>query len=221
MSQNPPLKQMETPLAETRRPGSTDEPEIVLHVNGASRAVRVEPERSLLGVLRDELGLTGAKYGCGEGQCGACIVLVAGEPVPACVTAVSSAAGWPIQTIEGLSQAARADRLHPLQQAFLDEGALQCGYCTPGMIMAALGLLQRNLRPSEDEIVTAMQPNVCRCGAYPRIVRAIRRAAAVMAVGQIEGGETHETAAARGFTPMGNQVGSAGIANAARGEAQR
>jgi aerobic-type carbon monoxide dehydrogenase small subunit (CoxS/CutS family) len=220
MSQNLPLKQMETP-PETPGPGSADEPEIVLHVNGASRAVRVEPERSLLGVLRDELGLTGAKYGCGEGQCGACIVLVGGEPVPSCVTAVSSAAGRPIQTIEGLAEGERGERLHPLQQAFLDEGALQCGYCTPGMIMAALGLLQRTSRPSEDEIVAAMQPNVCRCGVYPRIVRAIRRAAAVMAVGQIEGTETGQTADARGFTQMGDRVGSAGMADAARGEVQR
>jgi aerobic-type carbon monoxide dehydrogenase small subunit (CoxS/CutS family) len=220
MSQNPPLKQSET-LPETPGPGPADEQEIVLRVNGAARVVRVEPERSLLGVLRDELGLTGAKYGCGEGQCGACIVLVAGEPVPSCVTAVSSAAGRPIQTIEGLAEGARGDRLHPLQQAFLDEEALQCGYCTPGMIMAALGLLQRTPRPSEDEIVTAMQPNVCRCGVYPRIVRAIRRAAAVMAVGQIEGSETRETADARGFTPMGDQIGSAGTADAAHGELPR
>jgi nicotinate dehydrogenase subunit A len=220
MSQKPPLKQMEPP-PEMSGPGPADELEIVLHVNGAARAVRVEPERSLLGVLRDELGLTGAKYGCGEGQCGACIVLVAGEPVPACVTAVSRAAGRPIQTIEGLAEGERGERLHPLQQAFLDEGALQCGYCTPGMIMAALGLLQRNPRPSEEEIVAAMQPNVCRCGVYPRIVRAIRRAAAVMAVGQPVTREEHETADARGFTQMGDRVGSAGTADAGRGEVQR
>src|SRR5947209_14262789 len=119
-----------------------------LLVNGARRTVEAAPERSLLSVLREDLDLTGAKYGCGEGQCGACTVLVGGAPVQACVTPVSEVAGKPVETIEGL---ALGERLHPLQQAFVDCTAMQCGYCTPGMIMAALGLLRRQPDPSEDE----------------------------------------------------------------------
>ena len=149
-----------------------------LHVNGATRKIDAEPERTLLGVLRDDLDLTGSKYGCGEGQCGACIVLIDGHPVPSCVTSVGAAAGKQVLTIEGLEH---AGRLHPLQQAFVDANAMQCGYCTPGMIMMALGLLRQTPDPGEDEIVRFMQNNVCRCGIYPRIVRAIQQAAQTLA----------------------------------------
>ena len=146
---------------------------IQLDVNGRRHAVDVDPARTLLSVLRDELALTGTKYGCGEGQCGACTVLLDGQAVHACVTPVSSAAGAPVTTIEGLE---REGRLHPLQQAFVDEGALQCGYCTPGMIMAGVALLHDKPSPTADEIGRAMEGNVCRCGTYPRIVAAIQRA---------------------------------------------
>ena len=149
-----------------------------LYVNGERRAVAADAARSLLSVLRDDLDLTGAKYGCGEAQCGACIVLVDGAPLPACVTPVAAAAGNPVLTIEGL---APNGRLHPLQHAFVDAGALQCGYCTPGMIMMAVALLLQTPQPTEAEIVRFMQGNVCRCGVYPRIVRAIQQAAAAMA----------------------------------------
>lgn len=146
---------------------------IQLLINGSKRALEVDPQRSLLSVLRDELGLTGAKYGCGEGQCGACTVLVNGEERRSCVTKVADAAGKPIFTIEGLAQ---NGKLHPLQQAFLDADALQCGYCTPGMIMAGVALLNRNPQPADAEILRAMDRNICRCGTYPRIVAAVRRA---------------------------------------------
>lgn len=147
---------------------------IQLEVNGRRHSLEVEPTRSLLGVLRDEIALTGTKYGCGEGQCGACTVLLGGAPVHACVTPVSSAAGKPITTIEGLE---RDGRLHPLQQAFIDEGALQCGYCTPGMIMAGVALLRANAAPTSDDVARALEGNVCRCGTYPRILAAVQRAA--------------------------------------------
>ena len=150
---------------------------IELEVNGQRRVVEVDPTRSLLGVLREELALTGTKFGCGEGQCGACSVLLGGRAVRSCVTPVSTAAGTSVITIEGLE---RAGRLHPLQQAFLDQGAMQCGYCTPGMIMAGVSLLASTPEPSPDEIARAMQGNVCRCGTYPRVVAAIQRAATTM-----------------------------------------
>ena len=145
-----------------------------LYVNGSRLAVDADWERSLLSVLRDDLDLTGAKYGCGEGRCGACIVLIEDQPAPACITPVGAAAGKRIMTIEGLEE---HGRLHPLQQAFIDVTALQCGYCTPGMIMMGLGLLRSNPDPSEAEIVRFMEGNNCRCGTYQRIVRAIRNAA--------------------------------------------
>jgi aerobic-type carbon monoxide dehydrogenase small subunit (CoxS/CutS family) len=148
-----------------------------LRVNGERRTVHATPDRSLLGVLRDDLDLTGAKYGCGEGQCGACTVLLDGQPVFSCITPVVGAIGRSVETIEGL---AGDGQLHPLQQAFVDRTAMQCGYCTPGMVMTALALLRRNPEPSDDEIVRHMQGNVCRCGSYPRIVAAIRQAAAAM-----------------------------------------
>jgi aerobic-type carbon monoxide dehydrogenase small subunit (CoxS/CutS family) len=128
----------------------------------------------LLWVLRDALGLTGTKYGCGEGQCGACTVLLDGQPVRSCSTPLRAAAGRQITTIEGLEQ---DGRLHPLQEAFLKEDAMQCGYCTPGMILSGIALLSRTPHPDDREIVSAMQGNVCRCGTYPRIVAAVRLAA--------------------------------------------
>jgi len=125
-------------------------------------------------VLRDDLDLTGTKYGCGEGQCGACTVLLDGEPVRSCITPVSKAAGERITTIEGLEQEGSLD---PLQEAFLEVGAFQCGYCTPGMIMSGTSLLRRNPKPTAAEIAHAMQGNICRCGTYPRIVASVRMAA--------------------------------------------
>lgn len=148
-----------------------------LRVNGKIEMVEADGATTLLYVLREQLGLTGCKPGCGEGQCGACTVLLAGEAVRSCITEVEEAAGKDVLSIEGLE---RDGQLHPLQQAFLDNGAFQCGYCTPGMIMSALGLLGRCADPSEEEIRDGMQGNICRCGTYLRIVRAIRQAAPVM-----------------------------------------
>jgi len=144
-----------------------------LRINGASRRVDSDADRSLLGVLRDELDLTGAKYGCGEGRCGACTVLVDDKPVRSCVVRVGAVVGKSILTIEGLEGS--DGRLHPIQQAFLDHEALQCGYCTPGMIMAAVGLLRDLPSPGESEIVRAMEGNICRCGTYSRIMAAIHQ----------------------------------------------
>ena len=146
---------------------------IELRVNGTRRRVDLEIERSLLSVLRDDLDLTGAKYGCGEGQCGACTVLIDGQPARSCVTKVSAIAGKQVTTIEGLEQ---SGRLHPLQEAFLETGAMQCGYCIPGMIMSGVGLLKKNPHPGEPDIARAMEGNICRCGTYPRVVAAIRQA---------------------------------------------
>ena len=147
--------------------------EIQLSVNGQIRALCVEGERSLLDCLRNELGLTGAKYGCGEGQCGACAVLLDGQAVAACVTLVSTVAGKEVTTIEGL---ARDEGLHAVQEAFLRHGAFQCGFCTPGMIVAAAGLLKSNPRPTEAEIRRALEVHLCRCCTYPRILAAIQEA---------------------------------------------
>jgi aerobic-type carbon monoxide dehydrogenase small subunit (CoxS/CutS family) len=144
-----------------------------LQVNGTRRRVDVDPDRSLLSVLRDELDLTGAKYGCGEGQCGACTVLVDGQAVRSCLTPAGTVAGKQITTIEGLEQ---NGQLHPLQEAFVEATAMQCGYCIPGMIMSAAGLLKKNPRPADQEILRAMEGNICRCGTYPRIAAAVRRA---------------------------------------------
>jgi aerobic-type carbon monoxide dehydrogenase small subunit (CoxS/CutS family) len=145
-----------------------------LRINGAKRQVNAEAERSLLSVLRDELELTGAKYGCGEGRCGACTVLIDGLPTRSCVTTVAKAAAREITTIESLE---RDGKLHPLQQAFIETGAMQCGYCTCGMIMSALALLRKTPRPSEEQLIEAMDGNICRCGIYPRIVAAISKVA--------------------------------------------
>ena len=147
---------------------------ILLMVNGQVRTVESEAERSLLEVLREDLGLTGTKYGCGEGQCRACTVLLDGKPVASCVTPARTAEGRRIVTVEGLAQ---GGRLHRVQQAFLDEGAMQCGYCTPGMVVRTVALLEAHPEPSEAQIVEALDGNLCRCCGYPRILAAVRRAA--------------------------------------------
>src|ERR1019366_2087535 len=153
-----------------------------LLVNGRRRSSSSDPERPLLYVLREEFDLTGAKYGCGEGQCGACPVLLDGVPVRSCRTPARVAQGKHITTIEGLEQ---DGELHPLQAAFIQADAMQCGYCTPGMIMAAAGLLHKTPHPDEAEIKHAMQINICRCGTYPRIIQAVRQAAAVKGAGNV------------------------------------
>lgn len=155
---------------------------IHLAINEKSYAIEADPQASLLTVLREHLDLTGSKYGCGEGQCGACTVLIDGRSQRSCITRVGTVAGKQITTIEGLSS---GDHLHPVQQAFLDEGAMQCAYCTSGMIMSAVALLKKNPDPNEKQIIDFMDGNVCRCGTYSRIVRAIQKAAkgAAMAKG--------------------------------------
>jgi len=148
-----------------------------LSINEHSYAVDAEPQTSLLTVLRDHLDLTGSKYGCGEGQCGACTVLVDGKALRSCITKVGTVGEKKITTIEGL---ASGKQLHPVQQAFLDEEAMQCAYCTSGMIMSAVSLLTVNRHPTRDEIIDFMDGNICRCGTYPRIVNAIQKAALVL-----------------------------------------
>ena len=147
---------------------------VALDINGTRREVESDAGRPLLDVLREDLELTGTKFGCGEGQCRACTVLVDGKPTPSCLTPVSAAAGKKIRTIEGLE---RDGALHPVQQAFLDEGAMQCGYCTSGMILTAAALLERTPEPTDAEIVEGMNQNLCRCCGYNAIVAAVRRAA--------------------------------------------
>ena len=147
---------------------------LVLAVNGREQRVEAPPEESRLSVLRNRLGLTGTKYGCGEGQCGACTVLLDGRPARSCRTQVSEAAGKKITTIEGL---ASNGRLHPVQAAFLDAEAFQCGYCTPGMIVSTVGLLEKNPNPGEEDIADHLTGNICRCGTYPRILAAVKQAA--------------------------------------------
>jgi carbon-monoxide dehydrogenase small subunit len=147
---------------------------LTLTVNGVARTVTTDPQRPLLDVLREDLHLTGTKYGCGEGRCGACTVLMDGKRVLSCVTPVSLADKKSITTIEGL---AKGDALHPVQEAFLEEGAMQCGYCTPGMILSAVALLQDKPNPTDEEIVTGMNGNICRCNGYVKIKNAVRRAA--------------------------------------------
>ncbi len=148
-----------------------------LVINGARVRLDVDPQRPLLFVLRNELDLTGAKYGCGEGQCGACTVLIDGEPHRSCITPVGTVAGKKITTIEALSD---GNRLHPLQQAFIECDAMQCGYCTPGMIVESVALLRKNAAPSEEEIKQGLEGHICRCGTYNRIVAAVRMAARTM-----------------------------------------
>jgi isoquinoline 1-oxidoreductase alpha subunit len=149
-------------------------PATELVLNGVRRRLDADPERSLLTVLGEDLDLTGTKYGCGEGQCGACTVLVDGQPVRSCRTKLGVVAGKSVTTIEGIED---HGQLHPLQQAFLDAGAMQCGYCTPGMIVAGVALLGRNPDPAEADIRRALEGNVCRCGTYSRIVAAVQAAA--------------------------------------------
>lgn len=158
---------------------------ITLNVNGKAQQVDVDPETPLLWVLRDTIGLTGTKYGCGMALCGACTVHVDGEPVRSCVTPVSAVGDKPITTIEGLS----ADRSHPVQRAWIELDVPQCGYCQSGQIMSAAALLAKNPNPSNEDIDNAMSGNLCRCGTYGRIRAAIHRAAKMK-------GETHETAQA-------------------------
>ena len=146
-----------------------------LDVNGTRRKIDADPDRMLLSVLRDDLDLTGTKYGCGEGQCAACTVLIDGVPTKSCITRVGPVAGKRILTIEGL---APNGQLHPVQEAFLEADAMQCGWCTPGMILGAVALLKSTPKPTEAQIVSGMNGHICRCGTYPRIVRAIQAAAA-------------------------------------------
>jgi aerobic-type carbon monoxide dehydrogenase small subunit (CoxS/CutS family) len=147
--------------------------EFVLTVNGAHLRVNAPPEETLLSVLRNRLNLTGTKYGCGEGQCGACTVLLDGRASHSCTVSVAAAANAKIVTIEGLEE---DGKLTPVQEAFLHEGAFQCGYCTSGMILSATALLHETHNPTEEQIVAAMNGNVCRCGTYPRILEAVKRA---------------------------------------------
>src|SRR5215467_11715931 len=153
---------------------------VSLQVNGATHKVDADPQSSLLSTLREQLDLTGTKYGCGEGQCGACTVLIDGMPRRSCITPVGEADGKAITTIEGLAQ---NGHLHPLQEAFLEEEAMQCAYCTSGMIMSAAGLLRTDNNPSEAKIKDALNGNICRCGTHPRIVAAVQRAVHAMKAG--------------------------------------
>ena len=150
----------------------------LLHINGRDVPLQADGERPLLGILRDELGLTGCKAGCGEGQCGACTVLVDGSPVRSCMTLAGSVAERKIRTIEGLAE---NDTLHPVQQAFLDADALQCGYCTCGMVLSAVALLEKHPEPTEAQFHEAMNGNICRCGVYNRIRDAVKRASEALA----------------------------------------
>lgn len=147
---------------------------IRFNVNGAEATVTTDPERRLLDVLREDLQLTGTKYGCGEGQCGACLVHLDGEPTRSCLVPVRDAEGTSVTTIEGL---ARGDTLHAVQEAFIEEGAMQCGYCTSGMILAAVALLRGTPDPTHEQIVSGMDGHLCRCNGYVKIVNAVRRAA--------------------------------------------
>jgi aerobic-type carbon monoxide dehydrogenase small subunit (CoxS/CutS family) len=146
---------------------------MVLHVNGVQHEVEADPDVDLLSVLRNNLDLTGSKYGCGEGACGACIVLINGRTTRSCITSAGSVAGKEIITIEGLE---KDGRLHPVQEVFLKSDPFQCSYCASGMIMSAVALLKGNPSPSEDAIIKAMNGNICRCGTYPHIVNSIKQA---------------------------------------------
>jgi aerobic-type carbon monoxide dehydrogenase small subunit (CoxS/CutS family) len=148
-----------------------------LQVNGAKRAIDADAERTLLSVLRDDLDLTGCKYGCGEGRCGACTVLIDGQPTRSCVTRVGTVEGKQVRTIEGLAD---GDKLHPLQEAFIQADAMQCGFCIPGMIMSALGMLTREPECDREAILRSMNGNICRCGTYQRMVTAVEQAAKAM-----------------------------------------
>jgi aerobic-type carbon monoxide dehydrogenase small subunit (CoxS/CutS family) len=153
---------------------------ISFHINGNETVLKTDPAQTLLWVLRNHFNMTGTKYGCGSGFCGACTVIIDKEAVRSCSIPVSDVAGKNVITIEGL---AKDGKLHPVQQAFVDHDALQCGYCTPGMIMNAVALLMKNPKPSREQIVKGMEDNYCRCGAHIRIIKAIETAAI-----KIEGG---------------------------------
>jgi nicotinate dehydrogenase subunit A len=181
---------------------------ITLNVNGQSHQIDADPATPLLYLLRDHLGLNGAKYGCGLGQCGACTVMVDGRPVFSCITPALVVQNRAIRTIEGLGTAAQPG---PLQRAFIAEQAAQCGYCIPGMMMRAQALLERNPSPSDEEIRAHMSPNLCRCGTHMRIVRAVKRAAAEMK----QGGRAAVNAPANSTgkpagSPAGKPAGKAG-----------
>ena len=152
---------------------------LTVNVNGEEREAP-KAERNLLSFLRFDLGLTGSKYGCGEGLCGACTVLVDGQPLRSCMTTVGAVAGGDVTTIEGLSSGETFEDLHPVQQAFIDEQAMQCGYCIPGFIMGTVGLLNREASPSAGQVREALAEHMCRCGTYQRIERAVERAASTM-----------------------------------------
>jgi len=149
---------------------------IKLNVNGKDYAVEVKPHWNLLQVIRDQIGLTGTKYGCGTGECGACTVIMDGKPMTSCLVLAASADGRKIMTIEGISK----EGLHPLQEAFIEDGAIQCGYCTPGMILTAKAFLDKNPHPTEDEVRHAIDGNLCRCTGYVKIVKAILSASKKM-----------------------------------------
>ncbi len=143
-------------------------------VNGSRETVTTDPARSLLDVLREDFGLTGTKYGCGEGACGACTVLLGGKPTRSCITPAATAAGSEITTIEGIAE---GDQLHPVQEAFAEDGVLQCGYCAPGMILATIALLRDTPQPTDREITKALNGHICRCSTYPTILAAVRKVA--------------------------------------------
>lgn len=153
------------------------EEKVQFELNGKQVEVQLEENQTLLWVLRTQFNLTGTKYGCGEGYCGSCTVLVNDEPVRSCVTALEDVAGAKVVTIEGLAD---GEKLHPVQQAFVQHDALQCGYCTPGMILNAVGLLKKNPEPTRKEIIDGMDGNLCRCGAHTRIIMAIESASKMM-----------------------------------------
>jgi len=183
--------------------------QVTLRVNGTARQVDVAPADSLLTVLRDALDLTGAKYGCGEGHCGACTVLVEGQAVRSCQPKASTLQGRAITTIEALEQ---NGRLHPVQEAFLKHEAMQCGYCTPGMIMSAVAFLASTPKPTDDQIVAAMDTNknMCRCGTYPRIVAAIKSASGQRAgAGGNRGEAAAPSASSWGWGPTSIEKGDA------------
>jgi aerobic-type carbon monoxide dehydrogenase small subunit (CoxS/CutS family) len=146
-------------------------------VNGKARSVETEPERPLLEVLREDLGLTGTKYGCGEGQCRACTVLLDNTPIVSCVTPVRMAQGKKITTIEGLAE---GPRLHAVQQAFIEEGAMQCGYCVPGMVLRTVALLESHPHPTDEQVIEGLNGSLCRCNGYVRVLAAVRRAASAV-----------------------------------------
>lgn len=155
--------------------------EIRFTLNGKPATVSTDPNRTLLWVLRTDLGLTGTKCGCNVGMCGACTVLLDGNAVRSCLVTIGGVEGKKVTTIEGLAQ---GDQLHPVQKAFVDQGALQCGFCTPGMIMAAVALLNSNPKPTEAQIRSALEGNLCRCGTHQRVIKAVLSAAAQMGGGQ-------------------------------------